>query len=451
MAVSKEMRENMTAFLIDGTSKNWALYVVTALFVLIYASTEPAVAMRKSPENRVKAAHSHRDSIDILLNLRSQEDRPAVKLFYEKHPEVMKHNARALCEVSLSQSDTFSTDEAVALANRAVAIAPNDPYILSSLAYALNRNKSSRQALRIAAAALSLKKDARNYSILAEIQQSRGSFGQADLALKEAQKLDPDCFELTAARTRIALSRLNGTEAIQNLNQYLKRHPEDLRVWVLKSETLDRLGKLEESLECLDRVLKLKPTHTLALKNRAGLLQRRGKFPEAAHALRKLLWLPLDDGTKVLANVALAECLEQTGDLKGAVEARTTILRFLNPDINEDLNKGIFKNLNATFARETIALCRVENKNKQYDRALKKLNLVIKKFPTSKEGLEQRANAFEGLGKWQNALTDWTRLIELHKGYPRWYECRANAYEKLGDASKATRDRDTAAQLEREF
>lgn len=425
-------------------------FPLTAILLTTAIFAEPASAAPGTSKAPGKGARSRDASLDALLKLRLEDDRPAVKLFFEKHPEMMK-NARAVCEYGLSLANTYSTYEAVALTNIAQTLAPGDTYVLASHAYTLTRNKSFRQAIRVAADALSRKKDARNYAIMAEVQQSRGSADQADLALKEAENLDPECFELTAARARIALSRLKGSEAIKYLDAYLNRHPRDMRTLVLKAETLDRLGNLEQSIEALDRLLKLKPIHALALQKRADVLQRQGKFLEAAGDIRKLLALTLDDSTRVIANVTLAECLEKAGDLEGAVQARAEIMRFLSPENNDELSKGIFKNISTNFAKETVALCRLENKNKQHDRALKKLNVVIKKFPTSTEALEQRAIAFEALGQWQNALKDWTKLIELHSEFPSWYKHRATAYEKLGDTIKAKHDRDKAKQLEKEL
>lgn len=384
-------------------------------------------------------------SLEQLLQLRRADERYAVRAWAEEHPELLR-NPRALSEYALNFAIMGWFDDALKASGKAVDLAPNDEYVLASRALVLHLSKNS-SALWAAKKAVGLRANARNIAILAEILQSRQSSEKTIEMLSQARKNDPESFDVVGSSARISLVNLHGDEALASLSTYLKRHPKDLRALMVRAELLDSMGRLKDAINDLTTVLSLKPDHTFALQKRAEIFRRKKDPDSAAADIRRLLALHTDLPARLIANKTLAQSLETKGDLNGALAARTSMIEIISR-----INRIDFNHLNSplpsSFVKDIVECCRLEVALKRYGSALPKLTLVLSTFPNNTEARALHAETLEGLSRWKEALEDWSKLIDRHPSYPKWFINRARVYKKLGNDAAAKQDLSTAAKLE---
>ncbi len=424
------------------------LGTVSCLSFCHAAHAKPPV--RQLPGNQAMPVDRLPDSINKslahLLRLRSADDRYSVRAFFDDHPE-LHNNSRALAESALNYAAIGWVNDSIQLIERAEKLSPRDDYVLASKAWILYKAKKASAGLRPATEAVKSKPSARNLAILSEVFRGMGDDAKAEEALSKAADVDADSIDVVGAKIRMSRGRFKGSAGVKYATDFLKKHPKDLRALILRSEVWELLGKNKDAIADLSTVLALKPDHLYAYQKRAERYQKERDFKAAVKDVRKLQTFKLDPSAMVIANGTLAECLESLGDLKGALEARKRNYVLERKISSFDLMRGDVKQLNSGFARDSIEYCRLEIALKQYGTALPKLNSILVAYPNNTQARELRARALEGLSRWNEALTDWDRLINKHSSFPKWYESRAAVYQKLGKADAARSDLETARKL----
>lgn len=412
-----------------------ALHSALILLALLSIVCVPGFAKEQKPTGR---------SLLQLLKLRQADERYAVRTWEEEHPELVR-NPRALSEYALNYATMGWLSDAQKASAKAVELAPTDDYVLASRALVLHLSKNS-SALWAARKAVALRANARNLAILAEIMHSRQPEKAAEM-LSQARVDDPESFDIVAASARISLVKLKGDEALATLSTYLRKHPKDMRALMMRAEVLDSMGRLKDAVKELNAVLSLMPDHTFALQKRAEIFRREKDNVSAAADMRRLLALHTDLPAKLIANKTLAQSLESNGDLNGALVARKSMIKIIS-----QINHIDFKNLNSplpsTFVKDIVECCRLEVQLKHFASALPKLTLVLSTYPNNTEARALHAETLEGLSRWKEALEDWSKLIDRHPSYPKWFSNRARVNKKLGNDAAAKQDLSTAAKLE---
>jgi tetratricopeptide (TPR) repeat protein len=101
------------------------------------------------------------------------------------------HNAYNALGYSLAERNTRLT-EARALVAKALEFAPNDPYIVDSMAWVEFRSGNKQEALRLLQGAFKARPDAEIAAHLGEVLWSLEQQGQAKSIWKEGLALNPD-------------------------------------------------------------------------------------------------------------------------------------------------------------------------------------------------------------------------------------------------------------------
>lgn len=381
-----------------------------------------------------------------FLRLRSIDDRHAARGYFEEHQELQKY-PRALSEAALNYASLRWFADALNLSARAVLLAPNDDSVLASRALVLCKCKQTSSAVEPITKALRINPSARNYAVQAEVCDAMGNQTAADVALQKALHANTNDFDVVSAQVRISKSRMKSDDTLKFISDYVRKHPKDLSALVLRSEIWEILGKRQEVIADLTVVVKLAPNHTFALQKLAEAYQKEKDYKAAVKTLNTLLAMELNPSSEIIASNSLAKCLESMGDLQGALKAREHIVDVEQKINDYDLSRGNVKNLGSGFAKDAVEMCRLEIALKKYASAAQKLTSILTVIPENTNARELRARAYEGVGRWNDALTDWDRLVNKQSSFPKWYECRAKAYEKLGKRDDARRDLETAKKL----
>jgi tetratricopeptide (TPR) repeat protein len=422
---------------------------ILALALLFQAYSDSPVSA-KPPERSTKPGSGTSMELKKFLKLREIEDRAAAEFFFEHHPHLAE-DSTGLARASENLAGMRFYEAAVNLAEQAVTKNSGDTYALATAAYVLNRQKNSAPAIKYINRAASLDASARNFSIMAEVYESKGMSSKSIVALQRAELVDKESFELARARSFIALSRFSKQAALDPLNIYLTNHPREIRALILRAEIYSLAGNHEAAIKDFSKVLSIHPNHTGALQGRADEYRHLKKWALGAKDAKQLLSTKtVGANSATLANLTLAKCLEESGDLKGALSARDALFKRRCQSLNIDLSKE--KRIkDALLAKDIIECARIQNKLKLYTVALKYCDLVLAGLPTDASGLEQRAVALEGAGRLQDAVKAWTVLVQQHKNFPNWLEARARVYDRLGDVAAAKKDRDAASAIKREL
>lgn len=99
--------------------------------------------------------------------------------------------------------------------------------------------------------------------------------------LSEAEELDDEGYELNQSGRY--------EEALPYFNRALELSPRFCLAYINKGIALKNLGKLDEAIECYDKVInELNPEYKKAWHNKAVALQKKGKIDEAKNVLIEL-------------------------------------------------------------------------------------------------------------------------------------------------------------------
>ncbi len=196
---------------------------------------------------------------------------------------------------------------------------------------------------------------------------------------------------------------------------------------VLEYEIGDYTGCIRDGYE----VIRLQPNSAYAYSNIGMCYCFQKEYEKALDALKIALKMAPDEAVNYL-NLAYAE--GQYDQYENAVLHLTKAI-FIKPDYAKAYaNRGFIKK-KMGFDKESI---------EDYNKAIE-LN------PGYEEVYFNRGFAKYSLGDYTGAISDYNKALELQPAFNCYdfYNARADAYEKLGDAKNAALDRDNATRLKK--
>ena len=151
----------------------------------------------------------------------------------------------------------------------------------------------------------------------AEAEYAQGRLSEAEAICRGLLRDDPDQPEALHLLGRLALEAGDTALAQALIGRAIGRRPNAAAFHRSLGEVLQRTGRLEESLACLERALTLEPDS--AAYCRAGdAYQELGRLEEAAACFERAVTL---DPSCVRAHLACALALQQQGRLEDAARA----------------------------------------------------------------------------------------------------------------------------------
>jgi tetratricopeptide (TPR) repeat protein len=125
----------------------------------------------------------------------------------------------------------------------------------------------------------------------------RGLFAEAEKYYSSCQELATlanDDFLVTASAAGIGVARGSqgkNAEALKILDQLLRSHPDNARMWNNKATALGNLGRYEEALVAYDQAVRLDPNISEAWIGKGTTLVMLGKSEDALAAYEKAIQL----------------------------------------------------------------------------------------------------------------------------------------------------------------
>lgn len=379
------------------------------------------------------------EGVQYAQHMLNVDDRVALKNLYYRQNNFAESPLVLECyALNFSALGWFA--QSVDTAYAATRKAPKNPHIAATVAYVLGVNKGNNTALRIIDKCLKeYPLDVRSKAIKAEILYALGNEENVDRILESARKLDPDSFDVASAQKWIWLKRLERDKALNVLNEYLARHPRDLRALIARSELYRQLVRFDNALADVDTVLAIMPRHNYAVALKAELLKFSKKYDQSAIFYRKYVSLAQNESDKVIANEGLAKVLEASGKAATATAARESLIK---------MQPGSKRCASKSEARNVIKLTKNLMSQQKWTQAITQIDRVLSSYPDMAEAIEQKAQCLDNLGQYPAAIKEISKLLELHNDYSDWYRWRARLYQKERNMPAALKDLRRASDLD---
>ncbi|WP_276481367.1 tetratricopeptide repeat protein [Paraflavitalea pollutisoli] len=228
-------------------------------------------------------------------------------------------------------------------------------------------------------------------------------------------------------RGNIYLNQNLPDKAIPDYTQSINLDPTFADSWFNRGVCYKRIGKPEEAIADYTKAIQLNPKDWEAYNNRGNVYYDQKKYDAALSEYNKSVEVnPKAPNTYVLR-----------GNTYNARQQPEQALREYNKALDLDPN---FKD---AYMQHGFVLYR----NKQLDEALKDFNKVLQIDPKSANGYLYLAFIHHDKQHFQEALNNYNKAIELDAKNMYAYQNRAEAYDAIGKSKEADLDRKKFAEL----
>jgi len=204
--------------------------------------------------------------------------------------------ADALYRDALAACEQGRVEDGLALARRAVALAPEQPRIHALIGQALFHLGRHEEALASFDRAIALgSATAAVFGGRADTLVALGRPEKAVASYDRSLALNPDAVEDWTNRAAMLLALDRHADALVSADRALALAPDLADAHNNRANALDRLGRRAEALAAVDRALAAEPNHRAALVTRAVILRKLGRAEEALAGCARVLALVPDD------------------------------------------------------------------------------------------------------------------------------------------------------------
>jgi tetratricopeptide (TPR) repeat protein len=271
---------------------------------------------------------------------------------------------------------------------------------------------------------------AKAHSQLGHALCAKNLWDEAIASCRKAIALDPNF--ITA---RIGLSNaLRGKglmkEALANVEEALKLHPKNAELHSSRGAYLAEKGQLDDAAAALRETIKLDPKFAPAYANMSKIHLVRNQLDEGIASVRKAIEL---DPKNIVAYSNLAILLRRKGKVDDALAAGLKAVE-----------------LDPKSAAAHNNLCRTYLDKGQIDQALASVRKAIELEPKNAEFVLNLARALVNYQKWDEMIVNCNRHLELNPNTKEAdaYSFRGMAFENLGKFDKARSDYQKAIELD---
>ncbi len=351
-------------------------------------------------------------------------------------------NAQSYYLRSKSYDSLGRMDLALQDINDAGKLDPANQEYVNTKAYFLQRTGKWRDAADVYSHLSDAKSQAKKALCLCKLHQ----FGEAEKLLNAALKSNPKDREIRTLAHQIYTDTDQEQKALTNLDEWVKFDPECATLYWMREQLLFNLGRNQEALVAGDKLIALEPQPT------------GEQFLMRAYVKTNLRNLPgaIADFTSAIAKqpkqsifyMKRGDCYRNAGDLKAAAADYTTAL---NVTEASKIGKSMDARMKASMKQHaaTIILKRAitYEKDHLFDKAIADFTTLLDENAQVNQALESRVRLLMQTKKYDQAVIDYTRLIELDDDFPRWREGRAKAYRMLHQDDLAAKDEAEARRL----
>ena len=255
--------------------------------------------------------------------------------------------------------------------------------------------------------------------VLAQAEHTRGRFGKAIEAIKDACKRAPDALELHVMHGDLCMQANRPGDAVKVYERLLKANAGLPALATRLASALLEAGDVERALELHEQALAAAPDEALVHYNYGAALKRAHEFERATTHYRRAVELAPED---MDLRLGLGTLLVETSNFEGGREHLEVVVR-ARPDAagawdllsyaNKKLERG--EDALASARRLTtllpqsedalVTLSAAEITAAQYEGALESSARGLERNPSSCQFLADRSIALSAMGNREEALT----------------------------------------------
>jgi tetratricopeptide (TPR) repeat protein len=337
-----------------------------------------------------------------------------------------------------------SIDEVIGVLRRLTASAPDEVEHHLALADVLAGADQVPEALEALGSALQLHpRDPRLLGRQAELLALQGRHWEAAASAREALAQAGKLPQVSTTLARALLAAGDAAAAVEAATQALRDDPRLVAARRTRGLARARLGRLEEAIKDLEKVISTEPDDREAMQELVQVLERRGRALIAETGDDQLRRPRLEEARRLLERAveldrghpgvqeALGEILLQLGDLQAAVDhldvavglqesaralgKRGQVRRRLGqPEAIDDLRRAVELDPDLAWAQADLGeMLRTSSRFREATAAL----TAAVGLDASKAWVWASKGAAEfGLGLYEEALRSLDRALELHEG-----------------------------------
>ncbi len=251
--------------------------------------------------------------------------------------------------------------------------------------------------------------------------------------------------------------------AIGVLDKIVKKEPGNARAWYLLGVAHEDMtimdGTSKVARQCFSKALAIDPKNSDALRKMGELAGIDGDWKTQIDYCNRALAVPNPTPhaykSRAIARSNLHQDKEALADYEKFLA--TGPMRLQNPKVLDEyatfLENGhqydkaikILTSLEQVNRKPSVKVRRAKCYLKAGKPAecLAIMNMLIAKEPEDETLYSDRARMFTTMGKLKDAMKDWDKVIALEPN-SKYFEARADLWDKMGDHSKAKADRQKA-------
>ncbi|HEY8072787.1 MAG TPA: tetratricopeptide repeat protein, partial [Labilithrix sp.] len=273
----------------------------------------------------------------------------------------------------------------------------------------------------------------------ADILMKLGQRVEAVAAFDEALAKRPEEKRLWLDRARVLDELAKPDEALASLDHAVA-NGDDAAAWILRSDILFRVGRMEEAATSLERALQADPERRDAWYALGRAKQKLGLFSDARYAFERFNVLAGESDPRASTAKRLAFELKDVPDAPKK-RADAVITPASLPEVEPAAPKADEPKI-AISAKPTLAevdLSAIEEliKEKRWLEGLRKLEPLVKKHPEAVQVWVMRATALAALGQVDAAMSSADRASRVDPNH-------VDAWKVLARAASAAKKDDRA-------
>jgi tetratricopeptide (TPR) repeat protein len=280
--------------------------------------------------------------------------------------------------------------------------------------------------------------------------------------IREGLLSDPEAKDLYNALGSVCLRLGRNDEALAAFQRYTQLAPNDPNAWDSLADCHQGLGQYEQAAAAYSRALTLNPESRVAVIHLGNLYLRQGRYRAAIEQYQRHLQIARDDFQRARSFEYLAWVYLKQGDLLRAAAAISEEVKYNPKSLWTSVVLALARGDHASAQKLSGAVFTPDVYNNLHERGLLRLWNYPRGYVALKQGgaeeainhfraaVRQRpvewfidsfedclANAYLELGRLDEAIAEYERILRRNPRYPLAHYHLGQAYERKGERERA--------------
>ena len=298
--------------------------------------------------------------------------------------------------------------------------------------------------------------EAEAYGRLAYQLHALGRNDEAVTVINNGLVIDSEAKDLYNTLGGVYLRLGRNAEALAAYERYIQLAPNDPNAYDSLGLYHQWLGRYEEANAAYQRALMINPESGVAIIHLGNLYFQQGRYREAIEQYQRFVHVVKDDASRARGYSCIAWVYLKKGDTKRAEAAVKQTMRIDETGIWTYFTASVLGNLTAIERLKSEFYQELEAggflrlyyylfgltalKEGRPEEAINHFKETLKRQPLgwSIDSFEDcLANAYLELGRWDEAIAEYERILRLNPNYPLAQYNLAQAYERKGQQDQA--------------